>query len=810
MRGISLQDKLKSKQMEENIVQMQPSKKSGKFINFLKAFLLALLLALIFLAVCMPFLITTGNLSYAEKASIGQTNLWRIVIGFGLLSIIATAYSFIRRLKNKFALLILWIFWILGLFLVLFISDKSGGIKLSSDVLTNDSPMMGIMGILPNLPFFIWIFGILYCRKTAMRLGKNGSLAILAGIFLPVISLIYYAFYSYTKKERKDKIKILKITASAIVAILLISAGAYYYILGTPEYSLYKLKRSITQNDEVEFEKYFDLESVAENFGESSEQSQEWIDSLNTSVLEIKEENPDKSKDANAYISTGLSGKYLKSASVEYSNQGSSSSDVALQFDKDGSKLFAEITKRNIGKRLAIYLGGQLISSPTVQLEIDNGAAIISGQDANQIKFIINTINEEKISVVAGFKIRKKTVDGNSAKITIGKTGNDSGFELSMARMEGRYWKVNKIDVAFVASGEKLPAPEGEKATTFSWKYKGKSYSLDEKLYDSYFKFYNSLPAQDVFNGESLVGSLEKNNELFISEFEEDKTIGELAQSIKLLGEKNNLNENQLVELVSTFVQTIPYDTEKFNNRKAGLDRSAEKPTYPYEVLYDNKGVCQDKSYLAYVLLKEMGYGVSLFLFPDPAENHMAVGVKCPTEYSNYDSGYCFLETTSLGNKIGSSPNLSKEFGTATSKVELSDFSNDSTESDYSLLGRIEVLNKIDGLAYTGVIDTFNTQKEIDNLFYAIRKMDGELNASRKDLDNQNEKIGNIVDKLDRLAKSSKNGSMSAYDDYNDLYPDYKKAVSNYEKDRKAFNAKVATRNQLNARYNSTIKSFYQ
>jgi adenine C2-methylase RlmN of 23S rRNA A2503 and tRNA A37 len=85
--------------------------------------------------------------------------------------------------------------------------------------------------------------------------------------------------------------------------------------------------------------------------------------------------------------------------------------------------------------------------------------------------------------------------------------------------------------------------------------------------------------------------------------------------------------------------------------------------------------------------------------------------------------------------------------------------------------------------------------------------MDRELYVLRNDLDNQNNKIGDMVDKLKKLEK---NLSYNNYDDYSNYYSKYKKAASSFEKDRKAFNAKVATRNQLNARYNSLIKSFYR
>lgn len=650
----------------------------------------------------------------------------------------------------------------------------------------------------------VWFFGIYYCRKVAMRLNMGGSNAVLLGIFFPVFSILIYFLHSYRNGTENYKSKAKKVFVASAILIALVFIGGIYYVIGTPEYSLYKLREAIINKEDIEVEKYLNIKDVAENFGELPSETQEWIDSMNTSILEIKEENSDKNKDAEAYVSTGLTGKYLEKATVAYYGEESDKPSILLKLNEEGAKLFEEITGRNIGKELAIFLNGSLVSAPVVEVQITNGEAAISGLNTNKVKLVADLINEEKLSTINGFKIRKKIVDGNSAEITIGKKGNEDGFELIMTKITNRNWRINKINVVTEFDGYKLPEPEGEKTATFSWKYKGKDYSLDQKLYNSYYEFYNSLPASNVFNGESLVGKLEKDNELFIRKVEGDDVVGELARSIKILGEKNNLNENQIVELVATFVQTIPYDTEKFNNRKAGLNGNTEKPTYPYEVLYNDKGVCQDKSYLAYMLLKEMGYGVSLFLFPEPADNHMAVGVRCPTEYSNYDSGFCFLETTSLGNKIGSTPNLSKEFGIATSKIELSDFSNDSTESEYNPLGKIEILNKADGRSYSGVIETFNTQKEMDNLLATVRRMDRELNAFDAEIRGEENDLDDMEKKLKKMANGS---DFSGYEDY---YSKYSKAFNKYKKDIKDYNAKVASRNQINNKYNSIVKSFYQ
>ncbi len=48
----------------------------------------------------------------------------------------------------------------------------------------------------------------------------------------------------------------------------------------------------------------------------------------------------------------------------------------------------------------------------------------------------------------------------------------------------------------------------------------------------------------------------------------------------------------------------------------------------------------QIKQFSVLHLAKHLGYGVVLFDYID--ENHLALGIKCPQELSNYNSGYCF------------------------------------------------------------------------------------------------------------------------------------------------------------------------
>jgi protein-export membrane protein SecD len=75
---------------------------------------------------------------------------------------------------------------------------------------------------------------------------------------------------------------------------------------------------------------------------------------------------------------TELTGKDLQRARVDI-DQRTGIPQVSLEFNSEGSDLFAEITKRNAGKLVAIFLDGQPISIPRVNEPILSGQAVISG-----------------------------------------------------------------------------------------------------------------------------------------------------------------------------------------------------------------------------------------------------------------------------------------------------------------------------------------------------------------------------------------------------------------------------------------------
>ncbi len=90
---------------------------------------------------------------------------------------------------------------------------------------------------------------------------------------------------------------------------------------------------------------------------------------------------------------TNLGGNDLKQARVGF-DQNNGRPVVELSFTAEGSKKFAEITKKNIGKPVAIVLDDIVIEAPRVEGPITQGTAVISGgfttQTAKQLAVQLN------------------------------------------------------------------------------------------------------------------------------------------------------------------------------------------------------------------------------------------------------------------------------------------------------------------------------------------------------------------------------------------------------------------------------------
>lgn len=74
---------------------------------------------------------------------------------------------------------------------------------------------------------------------------------------------------------------------------------------------------------------------------------------------------------------TLLTGSYLKNADVSYDNLGRP--QIQFEMTPEGAKIFAQITRENIGRQLAITLDGVVQTAPKINSEIPSGSGVITG-----------------------------------------------------------------------------------------------------------------------------------------------------------------------------------------------------------------------------------------------------------------------------------------------------------------------------------------------------------------------------------------------------------------------------------------------
>jgi len=150
-----------------------------------------------------------------------------------------------------------------------------------------------------------------------------------------------------------------------------------------------------------------------------------------------------------------LGGESVTDARADFS-QASAYANVSMSMNSEGAKIWARMTKENIGKSIAIALDGYIYSFPTVNTEITGGQSQITGNfTVEEAKDLANTLKSGKMPAPA--RIIQEDVVGPS----LGQEAINSGlisfviaFLLVMAYMIFYYGFIPGImaDLALLAN----------------------------------------------------------------------------------------------------------------------------------------------------------------------------------------------------------------------------------------------------------------------------------------------------------------------------------------------------------------------
>ncbi|MEI6494926.1 MAG: protein translocase subunit SecD, partial [bacterium] len=143
------------------------------------------------------------------------------------------------------------------------------------------------------------------------------------------------------------------------------------------------------------------------------------IPGVATDTLILAKQNPD-------FADSDVNGGLLKRAAVEFSQQAIDPT-ISIEFTSDGRDKFAKLTEANVGKPVAIFLDGEMISAPTVKEAIKDGKAVISGRfTVTEAKTLARDLNLGALPV----PIVKESVQTIGA--TLGSEALDKGVRAGI------------------------------------------------------------------------------------------------------------------------------------------------------------------------------------------------------------------------------------------------------------------------------------------------------------------------------------------------------------------------------------------
>ncbi|MBU0586400.1 hypothetical protein KJ780_02735 [Candidatus Micrarchaeota archaeon] len=251
---------------------------------------------------------------------------------------------------------------------------------------------------------------------------------------------------------------------------------------------------------------------------------------------------------------------------------------------------------------------------------------------------------------------------------------------------------------------------------TFLWTYKGEPYWASLSINEEMNQYYEEIPREYLCAGDCPDNwEVDYYHQVLEDELQQ-QAVDDLVSSV------NESNSDERLQILLAFSQSIPYDWSATGDIE-----------YPYQVIYNYKGVCNGKTMLGALIGKKLGYGVALFSYEN--ESHMALGIKCPAQYASYNSSYCFIEMTAncsrftdnsrvyaQGIRIISTPRIFEIYdGKALDENTLQEITEELADFRYAEQ-RIEVLEELISDAssvqqYNEYIEEYNSYVEIYNSF---------------------------------------------------------------------------------------------
>ncbi len=333
----------------------------------------------------------------------------------------------------------------------------------------------------------------------------------------------------------------------------------------------------------------------------------------------------------------------------------------------------------------------------------------------------------------------------------------------------------------------------------YPFEYNCQEYQLQLEVAPKLDSYYSNQDKAYYYSGELPADWQTDYYIEFLSSSQDLAAINYTIQSIQ--DAVHPENSDQLLLALVRFVQHLNYDCDKYFSYQNFLEDDYAT-SYPYETLVDQSGVCGDFSLLLGKFFQQMDYGAALLVYNNL--NHMAVGLQCPLESSNYQwngVGYCFVETT-IPSRIGVLPDsINKQpFNETPAFIPISDGKTFEMIEDLQISRQQEVEQFGSYILSLTGCDEIAAYKSVRNLELTIQTLEGELSVL-------NQRISNLDKKLDqKIANYRSSGCEGTLPE--EKYDQCLTKYNNLKSDEKTYNQVVNTYNNTFQEYQNVVSGY--
>jgi|GEM_PF-1793462 len=448
-------------------------------------------------------------------------------------------------------------------------------------------------------------------------------------------------------------------------------------------------------------------------------------------------------------------------------------------------------------------------SGPGTDFEIigglqDGDCVLVVGRNANAAWAVIAI--EERTGWVS---LEYLALQGDIQDVAVVNRGESQGSVFGLAATQTYFPEATPLTPTVFADPFHIrvsAAHAGPTYQSFPFEYACRQYVLDLPFFE---KVMDSYAAED--RSYSYTGKLPDNwqegyYKNFLREVEGDEMIARMIDELRNALEVED--DDSLVLALTSFVQNIEYDCDKLFSYE-NLEDHDYQTNFPYETLYDQKGVCGDTSILLGKMLQETGYGAAFLLYEQT--NHMALGIRCPVETATYlhgGIGYCYIETTGPF-RIGVKPSIlgGEDFTESPQIVPIAEGRSFRKMIDLTETMETEVKVYGEYILQLAGCQEISTYKDIQNHEYKLNEYEEELDGLSTSLEEASNQLEAAVAEYESmgcegtLPEDKYNQCVNAYDEvealqtryndlvkeYNTLYEDYKRLYQRYVEDFQAF-----------------------